>query len=424
MNKRLSVENNEISIYGNANTNRWLYLVVGTIMLMFLGLLYAWSIFAKPFSSLFGTWSGANLSLTFTISMVFFCIGGFISGKLSKTTKPSSRIRVSAILLLVGFFGLSRLSIENQSTSLKMLYFFYGILCGSGVGVGYNSILGSVNKWFADRVGFASGVLLMGFGFGGLILGSIVNELIVWFGLFKTFEIVAITTFVIIMIGASIIRNPDVLEGDIHKPIKDKNHFTSKDFNSSEMIKTKSFWIFFLWAIMVSSSGLLVINSAASIAEAFGAPAVLGLLVSVSNGFGRVFFGQTFDKHGFNKSMILNNIILAIAGIILLLGSVYKSILLVIAGLLLVGLSYGGAPSLASSVIHLFFGSKNYPINFSITNFSLIPAAFMGPMVSNYLIESSNGSYNLTFIMIIVLAILSFSLKILLSISIKDLKRG
>ncbi len=387
------------------NRKRWLYLAVGTIMLMFLGLLYAWSIFANPFMKIFTSWSGSNLSLTFTISMICFCFGGFFSGKLSKRIKSNLVIRIAAVLLLIGFFGLSRLNPLKQELSLKSLYFFYGVLCGSGVGIGYNSIIGMVNIWFPDKVGFSSGVLLMGFGIGGMILGSIVNVLVNNLGLFNTFLILAIAIFLVLIIGASLLRIPSSDELQSYMKTMDTNpteSYIKTDYTSEEMVKTNAYWCFFSWAILVSSSGLLVINSAASIAESFGAPAVLGLLVSVFNGLGRVFFGQLFDKLGFYKSMLINNILLILSGTFLVVGVLNNNIIVIFLGLLTVGVCYGGGPSLASSIIHTFYGAKNYSVNFSLTNFSAIPAAIIGPMISTILFDKFGGSYLPNFIMIII----------------------
>lgn len=396
--------------------NKYLYLVTGTIMLMFLGLLYAWSIFAGPFKELYPSWTSSDLSLTFTISMVFFCIGGFISGRFSNRFSTSAVIKFAAFLLLVGFFGLSRLNPQNQDSSLKLLYVLYGVLCGGGVGIGYNNIIGNVNKWFPDRVGFSSGILLMGFGFGGMILGSIVNVLINKFGLMNTFFLLAIIIFMVLVVGSSIIKPPDAIK--IHKT--KKQVAIVDQYTTKEMLRTFTFWSFFFWVIGVSSSGLLVINSAAIIAVAFGAPAILGLLVSVSNGFGRVIFGQIFDKLGYLKAMIINNILLLLSGISLVLGSMNNNVVLIFVGLLLVGICYGGAPSLSSSVIHSFFGTKHYSQNFSVTNFSLIPSAFIGPMISSSLLEKSDGDYTLVFMMIVIFAVIA----LVLSIVLKQSRRG
>ena len=393
---------------------RWLYLATGTIMLMFLGLIYAWSIFARPFNAIYGSWTASNLSLTFTISMIAFCIGGFVSGKLTGKLKAGTVMRIAAVLLLTGFMGLSRLNPDNPTASLRNLYFFYGILCGGGVGIGYNSILGSVNRWFIGRVGLSSGVLLMGFGFGGMILGSVVDVLLRRVGLFSTFAILGISIFLVLAVGSLIIKVPEIKVNLDTDSKKETAVAQKKNFTPGEMLKTPSFWLFFFWTITVSASGLLVINSAASIAFAFGAPAVLGLMVSVFNGLGRVIFGQLFDRYGYSLAMVVNNIALISAGGFLVLGAMSTNVFLIFAGLLLVGACFGGSPALASSVMHDFFGPVHYAINFSISNFALIPAAIIGPMISSVLLQRSGGDYTLNFVMIIALGFLALILRSLL----------
>ena len=60
-------------------SSRWALLVLGVILLLFLGLIYGWSIFRSPLQSEFG-WTDSQASLTFSISMMTFCLGGLVGG--------------------------------------------------------------------------------------------------------------------------------------------------------------------------------------------------------------------------------------------------------------------------------------------------------------------------------------------------------
>lgn len=399
------------------NNKRWLYLGVATISTLFLGLIYAWSLFRAPFSEVFKTWTVAQMSMTFTISMIMFCLGGLIGGQLGKKFGVKMRILIAAVLLLVGFFMVSTLNPADASGSLMKLYIFYGIFGGGGVGIGYNAVITTITKWFPDKVGLASGIMLMGFGLGGLALGSVVTTFIAGIGIFSTFKLLAIAIFVVLLVAAIIIKAPEAPTAGASKTAAadDNTHH----YTSAEMMKTSRFWIFFLWAIALNSAGLMVINSAANISVAYGGSAVLGMIVSLFNGAGRIVAGNNFDRFGRKTSSIVNNIFMIIAGALLIAGGVSHSLILVVIGLIFVGLSYGGTPTITSAYVNKAFGAKYFATNFSIANFSLIPAAIIGPIISAKLLEAAGGKYDSNFRALIVFTLAALALWIGLNIASK-----
>lgn len=98
---------------------RWIYLVVSVILLLCLGLIYAWSIFRVPLENEFG-WSKAETSITFSISMMMFCLGGVISGMLTSRRGVRMTMIWCAFALAAGFIGASTIH------SLWGIYVTYG----------------------------------------------------------------------------------------------------------------------------------------------------------------------------------------------------------------------------------------------------------------------------------------------------------
>ncbi len=390
---------------------RWVYLGIAAVLLLFLGLIYAWSIFRAPIAELYPDWSIAQLSLTFTISMIFFCLGGFAGGLMSKKFSLRARLLLSAAMLFAGFFTVSMMNTSNASSSLGLLYVFYGVLGGGGVGVAYNTVISGINRWFPDKVGLASGIMLMGFGLGGLALGSVVNSLIGRMGVLAVFRLLAFVIAAVCVLAAFFIKLPT--DGEVQTDVK-KQTDDAVNYSSAGMLRTSKFWIFTLWVILLNSAGLLVINSAADISVAFGGTAVLGMIVSLFNGAGRIIAGNNFDRLGRKPTMLINNMFMLLAGVMLTLGALSGRYAFVLCGLVLVGLAYGGCPTITSAYINRTFGPANFSTNFSIANFSLIPAATIGPMISSALLTYSGGSYDTNFYAIIAFALASFVFNILL----------
>ncbi|MDO4771972.1 MAG: MFS transporter [Bacillota bacterium] len=382
--------------------SKYTYLISGAIALLFLGMIYAWSIFKSPLKELIPVITDQQLSLTFTISIIFFCVGGLISGFSARIISSRYRILISSVLVFVGLVLMSTLSAETLSPALKM-YLFYGVLCGTGVGFGYNGILSGVMEHFPDKVGLASGVLMLGFGFGGIVLGSLASAIEKVYGIGTTFFILSFL-FLPPLIICAYIMGVKQDKADFDKAKLTQKQVAHKDYNSKQMLKTGFFAWFIIWNILICSCGLMIIGSASQIAQSFGASAIIGLMVSVANGGGRIFIGKVYDSKGESFAVFSTVAFLLLSGILLLAGYYTGLTILGILGLLSCGISYGCSPALASCVIKDTYGPKYYPSNFSIINLQLIVAATVGPTLSHCLREQSGGSFQLSYLSILIFA--------------------
>ena len=380
----------------------------GVVLMLFLGAMYAWSYFKVALGAAYPAWSQTNITLNFTIMMSCFCLGGLVAGSFLKKLTKRRQLLIAAILAATGFWGVSMLP-EDPGAALTQLYLCYGVLNGLGTGVAYNAVLSGVQPWFPDCPGLISGALLMGLGFGALILGNIAAALMGAVGLSATFRVFAIAMLIVLLAGAAIVRQP----GERDELPAGQNAAVSTpamELTTAQMLRRPTFWIYFVWNVCLSASGMLVINSASSIAVHYGLAAVVGLVVSVFNGLGRLAVGSCMDRLGWKRTMYLANCVLLASGIVLLLGDRAGSGAVVLAGMLLMGVCYGGGITISAALIRQLYGSRNYASNFAVCNLCTIPAAIIGPMISAALQDMSGGGYFSTFVMVIIMGAVTLAL--------------
>jgi OFA family oxalate/formate antiporter-like MFS transporter len=343
--------------------------------------------------------------------MSMFCLGGVATGIITKKFPPKVVIFITAALVGAGFIGASKLN------SLSELYFFYGGLVGFGVGMAYNGVISTVLKWFPEKPGLISGLLMMGFGLGSLILGTVGSHLIETVGWRNTFKYLGIVYLIVIFVSAFFIHLPGAhkILPKLQKKGADKAT-VDRDWTASEMLKRPSFWIFFIWSVILCACGLIVISNAAPMIKDMGHGARSGLLVglvAIFNGLGRVFFGLTYDKFGRQVAMPIVSLGFMCSGISLICSLAFQNAVLLVIGSVTAGFMYGGLPTSSSTVIRTFYGLKNYSLNFSLVNLNIVFASFLGPFMSGLLLDKT-GSYQSTFIAIIVFGVLSLGLTFLI----------
>ena len=382
----MSKENQNISM-------RWFYMIIGVVAMLFAGVLYAWSILKSPLSSGFG-WSASSLALNFTLAMSFFCIGGLLGAKISKSMGHRIALIVAGILSALGFCLTSALS----GKAVWMLYITYGILAGSGIGIAYNVVIATVSAWFPDKKGVCSGCLMMGFGASALVLGNIVDIMFKsTLGWRMTYVFLGAAICVVLVLAGLLLKKPDedtiLPQPKVNKKASSEN-FETKDYKAGQMLLRPSFWMAFVCISFLAAVGSSVISFAKDLALSVNAPESLAVslvgVLSVCNGLGRIITGAVYDAIGRRKTMLCANVLTILAASVTLVAVSVGSLPLCIAGLCLTGMSYGACPTITAAFTSSFFGMKNFSTNMALMTFTVMGGSLIATL-STKVLELTGG---------------------------------
>lgn len=393
---------------------RILRLVIGTIVLLMSGLMYAWSVLSIPIKLDLPNINQGQISLVFTFAMASFCLGGLANGLLKLSGKGKLAILLATILMPLGYI------VSSFTVGITQITIGYGILVGFSVGIVYAYVLSNITCLFPGKQGIISGILLFGFGMSSLVFGPIYTNLVssspdMWRTLFRYYGIIM---FVALILSAILI--PD------QNPKKESSE-DSASTSPSTMVKTNAFWIIFLFCLIVSGTGLAIISQGANIVNlsikniSQERIALYIGIISISNGFGRIIVGHVFDTLGYLFSMRIITITALLSQILLIINMSIGSNALILLAFILLGISYGGSPSFNSAIAIKLFGQRYYSINLSLLNLQLLIASTFSTISGN-LFDRYN-SYLPTFYLSIGAVLLAFILIYLLQKSVKNMEK-
>uniref|UniRef100_A0A7C3YEX7 MFS transporter n=1 Tax=Geoglobus ahangari TaxID=113653 RepID=A0A7C3YEX7_9EURY len=314
--------------------------------------------------------------------------------------------------------------------ALYWLYLTYGIIGGLGIGFAYNVPIPIARRWFPDRAGLAVGIAVMGFGLGALFLAPAAVALIYSAGWANAFLYLGIIFLIVVCGAGSILRFPP--EG--WKPegwvppaptteAKAKVYVAPKDYVWREMIKTKQFWMLWLWYWFMAAAGLLTIGHIGIVAKEYGADIpMLGTtagvvavgMLSLFNGFGRPGFGYLSDRYGRRPALLLDAGIMTVMMFVFLPLVIATGVAGVFLAVILVGLAYGGVLALMPTLNADFFGTKNLGFNYAVHFTAWGAAGLIGPQLAGFIRDATGGyeaAYVVSGIMCLIALIISFILK-------------
>lgn len=366
---------------------RWLVATSAVGIHGSIGAIYAYSVYTKPVMEAL-SWRYQQVTFAFSLAIACLGLSAAFLGRFVGGWGP----RKSGMLAATGYGGgllLAGLAIRLRSPEL--FYFGYGILGGVGLGIGYITPVATLVKWFPDRRGLATGLAIMGFGFGALLAGPVAVRLIAAIGLENTFYVFGVGYFGVMMISAFILAAPP--EGwrpagwepaTMTSTSSSAVHPVARDYTPREALLTPRFTLLWLLFFIQVTCGIAVISAASPMAQEIAkltttqAAAMIGLM-GLFNGLGRIGWSSASDLIGRPATFLAFCIVQGVAFFVL--PSISHPLLFQATVFLIIS-CYGGGFATMPAYLSDLFGTKSLAVIYGYMLTAWSAAGIAGPMLT------------------------------------------
>ena len=369
--------------------NRWFIALAAIGLHISIGSVYAWSVLTRPIMADMG-FTLSQTTWTFSLAILMLGLSAGFLGSFAEKIGPKKSGLLAMLFWVTGLLGTAyALSIHN----LTLLYLFYGIIGGIGLGIGYITPVSTLVKYFPNRPGFATGLAIMGFGFASLIAGPLMQYLVAQVGLVDTFIILGVIYLVIMGASSLYLKAPQPKHPTRTTKDKSTMYVHTHGMLANDAMKTWQFralwWVFFI--NITCGIGLLSLASPMA-QEAIGmtptAAASLVGIIGIFNGGGRIAWSTISDYLGRAQTYILFFIIEIVA--FYLLAQTNSALTFQILILLIITCYGGGFACMPAYLADLYGIRQLSTIHGRIlTAWGL--AGIAGPMLVSYFHEAGYG---------------------------------
>lgn len=422
----------------------WIVVFAGLALNLCLGVLYTWSVIAAYISApkvdpVTGavsatTWglTAAQASLPYSVALGVFAIVMVFAGRAQDKFGPRLVATIGGILIGLGLIVAS----FTPKGTIALMVIGYGILGGTGIGLGYASATPAAVKWFnPTKKGLITGIVVAGFGLASVYISPLTTYLLgakvdlkfaeitgLALGVNKTFLILGILFLVVTVVVSQFIKNPpkdyevpadtSTKTKSASAPVAGKREYVWK-----EMIKTWQFYMLWVMYAFVAFAGLMIIGHMAKIAKAQlpAEQAALGFilvaLLAIGNASGRIVAGMVSDKIGRTMTMMVFFLSQAV-----FMGVLYLSTsqLILVAGAFGVGFNYGANLTLFPATVGDYFGVKNMGVNYGMVFTAWGVGGVFGAQTAAMIFDATksyNGAYALAAALCVAAAVMSLAVK-------------
>ncbi len=374
--------------------------------------IYTFGIFLVPVTLQFD-WERGALSLAQAITML---VGGglaIFTGRLSDKYGPRLLVTFSGFLAGVVFLLMSRIS------ALWQAYLVWGLLMGVAFGCCMIPVTSTIPRWFTRRRGIAVGLTMVGFGLGEVIWPPVAQWLISAYGWQQAYVTLGIITLIIVIPVAQFMKHSPQRMG--LKPYGENgtveaqfSPLAGEGLSLLQVSKTGRFWIFSLvtFSFVFCMQSIVVHIAPHAIDSGILAIVAASLfsIIAVVSLIGRLGIGFISDRAGATPALAACLAIFTLA-LLWLLFAEDSWMFYVFA--VVFGLAYGGEAAVMTLVPVELFGLKYLGIITAATFFMGAVGGAIGSPLAGHIFDVT-GSYDLAFIICIIISALAFILSMIL----------
>lgn len=367
---------------------RWILVLFAIIVMMTISIYqYSWSLIAYAIKNEL-KWDLATIGLTFTVYAYCATFIQPFSGIIADTYGPKKVAFTAAILIGLGFI------LSSYINSPTQLYILYGI--GSiGVGILYGISTAMAVKWFPDKRGLATGLVVFGFGSGTAIFNWVIQEILAN-GSFRNVFLYVGILMLALLIPASLLYKYPPPEYTVKKKTTSRKIESKINYKPTEMLKTYQWYLIYFSFTFTVSIVLMFGAQMKMLSKEFKIPReyfnLVLILFPLGNGLSRIISGIMSDAIGRAKTMVIFYLLLGIS--ILSLVNFGQNPLSFTAIVFIASLLGGSPFALYPATIGDYYGPKYATTNYGITYTAKAWAGLISGWLSGYLVMQY-GTYRI-----------------------------
>ncbi|MFO7772694.1 MAG: MFS transporter [Dehalococcoidia bacterium] len=353
-----------------------------------------------------------------TGNVMFFILAAvgifmFVVGQWQEKVGTRLTVSIGTVICSLSLF------IVSHASNIHMVY-LWAFLTGMGCCFVYISGLTVVQRWFLEKRGLVSGIVNLFFGLSAAIMAPVFGSLLKTLGYVPMNSLIAILTVIVGIIAAQFVQTPEragyavepstaAANGGTPTGIKQASGETKQvsssetknlarlgeSLTSKETIRTRSFWFLWLTWALQGAAGIAMVTLSVAFGLARGLSMEYAVLLltafNLTNGFSRVITGFLSDIVGRNLTLSLTFFAAACAYFVLPHTSTLGIVAFLIA---VVGFSFGTMFSVSAPLVSDCFGLKHFGAIFGLvfTAYGFL-AGILGPSLSGYLLDMTEGNF-------------------------------